>query len=198
LCKTVHRFQGDEKDIIIFSPVLSNNAPDSANNFIKSTANLFNVAITRARAELIVIGDKQKLYSSNIPHIVHFVEYVNALENKAGIKNEICKPISEYQSDWEIILCEALTNAGIDIIPQYSIDKYVLDIAIIKNNRKLNIEIDGEMYHKDWTGELLRKDQMRNCRLQELGWDIKRFWVYQIRDMLSSCIADIESWYNAC
>lgn len=86
---------------------------------------------------------------------------------------------------------------GINSIPQYRVDKYVLDIAIIKDNRKLDIEVDGELYHKDWNGELSRRDQLRNFRLLELGWEIKRFWVYQIRDMLSSCVDEIKKWYYA-
>lgn len=197
LCDTVHKFQGDEKDIILFSPVLSNNAPESAKNFIKATANLFNVAITRARSELIVIGDKQELYNSDIPFIVRFIEYINKLNNKVQIYDKLNKPINEFQSDWELILCNALMKEGINSIPQYRVDKYVLDIAIIKDNRKLDIEVDGELYHKDWNGELSRRDQLRNFRLLELGWEIKRFWVYQIRDMLSSCVDEIKKWYYA-
>lgn len=50
------------------------------------------------------------------------------------------------------------------------------------------------MYHKDWTGELCYRDQLRNQRLFELGWDVKRFWVYQIRDQLPWCIEQIRQW----
>ena len=60
----------------------------------------------------------------------------------------------------------------------------------------LDIEVDGEMYHKDWNGELSYRDQLRNQRLFELGWDVKRFCVYQIRDDLQSCIDQIVRWRN--
>ena len=50
------------------------------------------------------------------------------------------------------------------------------------------------MYHKDWNGELSYRDQLRNQRLFELGWDVKRFWVYQIRDHLQECIEHILEW----
>jgi len=63
-----------------------------------------------------------------------------------------------------------------------------------KTDRRLNIEIDGERYHRNWTGELCRRDQMRNQRLFELGWDVKRFWVYEVRDDLSRCIQLITAW----
>ena len=61
-------------------------------------------------------------------------------------------------------------------------DQYQLDLAIIEDERRLDIEVDGERYHRDWTGELSRKDQIRNQRMFELGWDVMRFWVYEVRD----------------
>lgn len=70
---------------------------------------------------------------------------------------------------------------------------YGLDFALFKDERKLNIEIDGERYHRSWTGELCRRDQMRNQRLFELGWGVKRFWVYEVRDDLNRCIQDIKN-----
>ena len=71
---------------------------------------------------------------------------------------------------------------------------YTLDFALFDDERKLNIEIDGERYHKDMTGELCKRDQIRNQRLYELGWDVQRFWVYEIRDDLEGCIEKIKFW----
>ena len=48
IAETAHRFQGDERDIIILSPCVSWDMPDSSRNFLRNTGNLFNVAITRA------------------------------------------------------------------------------------------------------------------------------------------------------
>ena len=73
-------------------------------------------------------------------------------------------------------------------MPQYSVDKYHFDFALVSGKRRLNIEIDGERYHRNWDGELCRRDQIRNLRLMELGWDVMRFWVYQIRDDLDRCL----------
>jgi hypothetical protein len=71
-----------------------------------------------------------------------------------------------------------------------------LDFALLDADRKLNIEVDGERFHKDWTGELCRRDQLRNQRMIELGWEVKRFWVYQVRDELGECVAEIQDWWN--
>jgi superfamily I DNA and/or RNA helicase len=54
---TVHRFQGDEKDIIILSTVVSTDCPEGKTKFINRNAYLLNVAITRARSTLYVVGN---------------------------------------------------------------------------------------------------------------------------------------------
>jgi very-short-patch-repair endonuclease len=60
----------------------------------------------------------------------------------------------------------------------------------------LDIEVDGERYHRNWTGELCRRDQLRNQRLFELGWDVLRFWVYEIRDDTNGCVERVKQWLN--
>ena len=97
-------------------------------------------------------------------------------------------------SDWEIIFYEALHDEGIKSVPQYPIGQYSLDLAILDGDRKLNVEIDGERYHRNWTGELCRRDQIRNQRLYELGWDVIRFWVYEVRDELDDCVHKVKTW----
>ena len=84
--------------------------------------------------------------------------------------------------------------AGIRAIPQFTVERYDLDLAVIVGDRKLNIEVDGERYHRAWTGELCLRDQLRNQRLIELGWDVQRFWVYQVRDELDGCVG--RGWGN--
>ena len=49
ICDTVHKFQGDERDLMIFSPVVSKGISRGSLHFLKNNGNLFNVAITRAR-----------------------------------------------------------------------------------------------------------------------------------------------------
>ncbi|MBO7653479.1 MAG: hypothetical protein J6U40_01035, partial [Kiritimatiellae bacterium] len=70
-----------------------------------------------------------------------------------------------------------------------------LDLAIVQaSGRKLDIEVDGAMYHSAWNGELCYRDQLRNQRMFELGWDVKRFWVYLIRDDLEWCVKQVKDW----
>jgi superfamily I DNA and/or RNA helicase len=59
LCDVIHRFQGDEKDIIILSLVVTDNCKPSLPNFINTfSPYLLNVAITRAQSALYIVGNK--------------------------------------------------------------------------------------------------------------------------------------------
>lgn len=205
LVDTVHKFQGDERDLMFFSPVISQGTPQGALGFLKNTGNLFNVAITRARAVLVVVGDFGYCLKCAVPYMEHFASYVGGImlrqqkEAKRALEypaDRLYPKVSnpEQVSDWERLFYTALFDAGIRTIPQYPVEKYKLDLAIIDGGRMLDIEVDGEMYHKDWNGELCYRDQLRNQRLFELGWDVKRFWVYQIRDDLQGCIEQVRRW----
>ncbi|MCY1660403.1 AAA domain-containing protein [Chryseobacterium sp. SL1] len=62
---TVHRFQGDEKDIIVFSLVVTDGSKDSLTRFINYYSSyLLNVGITRAKSSLIIVGNKN--YCKNL------------------------------------------------------------------------------------------------------------------------------------
>jgi KaiC/GvpD/RAD55 family RecA-like ATPase len=86
---TAHQFQGDESDVIIFSPVLSAGIAKGTLNWLESTYNLLNVAITRARVNLIIVGDfdycYQELKSQSI--YSHLAKYVK--EQLNGIYSAI-------------------------------------------------------------------------------------------------------------
>ncbi len=205
LSDTVHKFQGDEKDLIIFSPVISNGVQDQTLGFLRRNGNLFNVAISRARAMLLVVGDQAVASNCGVQYLEAFARYVDNLQQKNPDHHEEHEFGAKYPStvdrsmvsDWEILFYEELYKAGMRTIPQYPIEQYVLDLALISGDRRLNIEIDGERYHRNWTGELCRRDQIRNQRMYELGWDVMRFWVYEIRDDLDICVARVKGWLES-
>jgi len=208
IADTVHKFQGDERDLMIFSTVVTNGAPASSLGFLSSTGNLFNVAITRARSVLVIIGDYGFCNVCSVDYLKKFSDYYRRLAaGNTQYQSIINVPISrdfpwvanpEQVSEWEKVLYAFLYDAGIQTIPQYPIDKYKLDLAVmLDNDRKLDIEVDGAMYHRSWNGELCYRDQLRNQRLFELGWDVKRFWVYQIRDDPNWCVEQIKDWIQA-
>ncbi|MFI6345197.1 AAA domain-containing protein [Streptomyces sp. NPDC050560] len=55
---TVHTFQGGERDVMVFSLVAGEGMHPGAVAWVGEQLNLWNVAITRARGHLIVVGDK--------------------------------------------------------------------------------------------------------------------------------------------
>ncbi|WP_329007477.1 AAA domain-containing protein [Micromonospora rifamycinica] len=58
LCATIHKFQGSERDIMVVSPVGAHGVPDRTRGWLVHQTNLWNVAITRARSQLVVVGDR--------------------------------------------------------------------------------------------------------------------------------------------
>ena len=59
VCDVIHKFQGDEKDIIILSLVVTDNCKPSLPKFINEfSPYLLNVAITRAQSALYIVGNK--------------------------------------------------------------------------------------------------------------------------------------------
>jgi RecA/RadA recombinase len=76
---TVHKFQGDEKDIMIYSLVVTDNSPSTKIHWIdNSVPNLVNVAVTRARNTLYVVGNKEYIRrnSSLTKPLGKLVQYV--------------------------------------------------------------------------------------------------------------------------
>ena len=194
---TAHKFQGDERDVIIFSPVISNNASQSTLNFLGSTPNLFNVAITRARASLIVIGDKAFCRNSNIHYLAHFADYVDSLYANTGVTNNVMSQLgreypdidtTEFVSDCEKELYSALYDKGIKTCPQYVVDKYRIDLALMENDKKLAIDVyDDQEYNSEQSYAI----HLKNSRLIEIGWDVIRFMPYQLKDDMEWCLKQI-------
>ena len=69
--KTVDGFQGREKEVVLISLVRSNH--EGSVGFLRDTRR-FNVALTRARRKVVVVGDSSTV--CNVPVFDHFVEYV--------------------------------------------------------------------------------------------------------------------------
>lgn len=60
-CGTVHAFQGDEKDVILFSTAITDQTQTGTYEWLKNNRELINVATSRARDKLIVLGSQKNL-----------------------------------------------------------------------------------------------------------------------------------------
>ncbi len=66
---TVHEFQGDEQDVIIFSTAISKKTLPATYNWLKTNSELINVATSRAKKKLIMFADQSSIeyLHSNFP-----------------------------------------------------------------------------------------------------------------------------------
>jgi hypothetical protein len=64
---------------MVFSSVIASDTPEGAIGFLRSNPNLFNVAITRARAQLIVVGDRTACMRSDVGYLSRFAHYIASL-----------------------------------------------------------------------------------------------------------------------
>lgn len=88
---TVHKFQGDERDVIIYSLVVSDGSPDSKIRWIDtSVPNLVNVAVTRARSALYVLGNREYIQKHSRPDLPlgYLVQYTEAKEYVTNVSQE--------------------------------------------------------------------------------------------------------------
>ena len=78
---TVHKFQGVEYKIIIFSQVVS--GKDNSVSFINKSPNLLNVAVSRAKELFIAVGDGKKAVSSGgyLKKMYEFIKKEGIIKN---------------------------------------------------------------------------------------------------------------------
>ena len=183
---TAHGFQGDERDIILFSPCVSHNLPRGARYFLATSENLFNVTVTRARSLLHVVGSRAACNDSGIPHIQRFASYCTEIERSATSPYETTLASDERVGPWERPLYDALVANGLKPMPQFPVNQYRLDLAIVSGDTRIDIEADGESTHLD-----VRIDAERDTRLENLGWRVVRFWNHQIRDDVDYCVRTV-------
>jgi len=188
IADTAHKFQGDERDIIIFSPVISEGVQNNSGTikFLQQTGNLFNVAVTRARSILWVVGDKAKCVDSRVGYLKNFAEWI---EDKKFEKLNL--PYDGFQSPWEKKLFEVLVSDGFDPIKQQPAGPYFIDIALEKDGKKIAIEVDGAYWHKDMNGNRLEKDLIRDANLEAMEWKVLRFWVHELKFYMKDCVNKI-------
>jgi very-short-patch-repair endonuclease len=182
---TVDGFQGQERDVILFSPCLSATSAVSAVTFVQNDLRRLNVAISRAKAVAHVFGDLDYARSAK----------VRALARLATVATEPRRTGGEgaFDSEWERRVFHALRERGLDPQPQYEIAGRRLDFALFgKNGVKLDLEIDGRHWHQDTEGRRKMSDHWRDHQLRSLGWQVRRFWVDELTKNMEGCLELVE------
>ncbi len=171
---TVNRFQGDERDVMVFSPVVGPSMP-ARQIFFAANPNRINVALSRARKRLIVVGNQEACLQHDSV-LADFARYVARLEANG------------FDSPLELTLYEALLNHGVTATPGKRVGHYRLDLAIENGDQRLDIELDGRAFHQDQD-----RDRSRDSDIKALGWSVVRFSGIQITRNLDDCVEKILS-----
>jgi DNA polymerase III delta prime subunit/very-short-patch-repair endonuclease len=186
--KNLETVQGDERDVILFS---IGYGPDATGRVYMNFGPLnrqggerrLNVAITRARHELVVFAtlraDQMKLSPTTpdgVRDFKHFLEYAergpDALVRVAG------RPGGTVESPFEQSVKRLLEAHGWTVHAQVGVSGYRIDLGIVHPNHPgrylAGVECDGATYHRSATAR--DRDRLREMVLRDLGWEIVRVW----------------------
>ena len=173
LCGDSAQFQGDERDVMFLSvvdsppsePPLTMRQEGGKKIFKKR----FNVAASRARNQMWIV------HSLNHETDLQPGDYRRRLIEHALDPNawerELRKRIERTESIFEERVLRRLMEAHYNVLPQFHVGAYRIDLVVIGNGRRLAVECDGERYHGL---EKLQEDAERQAILERLGWKFVR------------------------
>ncbi|MEP9349145.1 DUF3320 domain-containing protein [Xanthobacter sp. KR7-225] len=186
--KNLENVQGDERDVILFSITYAKDAVGVRRmNFGALNRDggerRLNVAITRARQELLVFSgteaehlDLSRTASVGVRHLKAFLDY--AARGPAALAAPDRGPVGDGESPFEAAVALALAARGWSVVPQVGVSAFRIDLAVAhphKPGRYLaGIECDGATYHRSATAR--DRDKVREEVLRGLGWKILRAW----------------------
>ena len=185
---TAHRLQGDERDAVILSSVLSPGMSKSSARWIEKERNLLNVAVSRARRALIVLGHPLMgdLGSPTLASLrVYLRDEVARNEGSGSLSAEF-----RTDSTSEKILLDAMQLQDLLPYSKLEVEGYELDFALLEQGIKLNIEVDGDQ-HLDARSQQRRQDITRDRVLVNLGWTILRIPAWRCHEEIDSVIEEI-------
>ncbi|MGK0349491.1 MAG: very-short-patch-repair endonuclease [Planctomycetota bacterium] len=186
--KNLENVQGDERDVILFSICYG---PDAAGKIYENYGPLnqqggerrLNVAVTRARRELIVfssVGPEQianRTQATGARHLRYFLDY--AMRGEAALIGAVeHDPSREVDSPFEASVRDELRRRGHEVHCQVGCSGYRIDLAIVDPEAPgrylIGLECDGATYHSAATAR--DRDRLRASVLRSLGWQLSRIW----------------------
>ena len=186
--KNLENVQGDERDAILFSVAVG---PDQTGRSVSTVSSLnkdgghrrLNVAITRARRELVVYAslrpeqiDLGRTRARGVRDFKHFLEFA---ERGARALAEAFAPTGGgVESPFEAAVMAALQARGWNVHTQIGVSGFRIDLGIVHPDAPgrylAGVECDGATYHSAATAR--DRDRLREHVLTDLGWRIRRVW----------------------
>lgn len=152
VCGTVHAFQGDEKDVVLFSTALSERTHEGTYQWLKSNKELINVATSRAKDKLVLLADDEQLERLHAGQqdddLYELVQYIKTNGRSQITEKHVSSRalgIQPFSTETETAFLENLTHALENIWLSQS--KYVIhkEVAISQVFRD-NITYDDLFY----------------------------------------------------
>ena len=144
VCGTVHAFQGDEKDVVLFSTALSDRTTDGTYNWLKNNKELINVAVSRAKEKLILLASKkelERLHGSDLDDdLYELVNYVRTNGQSVVTKKQVSSRalgVQPFSTATENAFLDNLTHALGNIWlsqSRYTIHKEVAISQVFQEN----------------------------------------------------------------
>lgn len=161
---TAHRFQGDECDVMIFSPVVADGMLPRLVGWVAGTDQLLNVAVTRARAALHVVGDLQACLAAG----GFLGDFATAARDGWGSRDAALV----LESPAEMRMAELLEEAGLWFTSQHPLGHHRLDFLVVTPfGTRYDVEVDGRGHQTD---KAIRHDEIRDAALVAMGLKILR------------------------
>lgn len=170
---TAHRFQGDERDVMLFSTVLAADANPGTARWVEEQRNLVNVAASRARRALVVFADPTALADTPVPTLHALVALARGAADQHAAAQDALTEVAALHSDAERRLFAALARRGHTPELKVVVEGYELDLALETASGPLDIEVDG-IHHTDMRGRQRRQDLARDQILESIGWRVIR------------------------
>lgn len=165
---TVHTFQGHEKDLIIFSSVVSRGSKNGSVMWLNKMEKLLNVAITRARDYFILICDERRMLETE-GILKELVEYINSIGTYTKYE-----PTSIFDTLKLRNYCyEDKLNIK-NLLNPYEEKMYVLLKDIIKNRNDLNI------HTKTRVADVVNIDKYKNFNNEKFGYGLRSHFDFVI------------------
>ena len=120
--------------------------------------------------------DLTRTQADGVRDLKHFLEF--AERGPKAIAEAVFGSIGDYESPFEQVVAEALSNKEWQVHPQIGVSFFRIDLGIIDPDAPgrylAGLECDGATYHRSATAR--DRDKLREQVLRNLGWDILRIW----------------------
>ncbi len=176
IISTVDGFQGDERDVILYS---FRYAPNSKPGIIhvlqredEHSLGRLNVAFSRARRRVVCFISMPK---DNFPKglIRDYLNHVAIVQGSSCSRLGNPNEREKCQSDFEKDVFDELANKDLEVYSQVPCAGFFIDFVVIdKEGRRMAVECDGEFHYEE--GELREEDYQRQDIIERYGWFVHR------------------------